>query len=116
MPVHRHLPDITNGGNKCSLLVNPQNLKGTLRLYGAHHAGPNAAYPRSKAALDVMNQAFAQFSKRSVNKDNLLQNTLNSKDQWLARPPPIGKNLLGDSTVPAYQKVEGAAFLQGYSC
>ena len=120
MPDHPAMPVITNAGNNCSLFENPQNLHGILRRFSMKNAP--ADQPRGSdgkktdpwLSSDIMNHALADFGKRSNQKDTLLQNMLNAKTQWLARPPAYGMNLLGDSTLPAYRKIDGADWLEGY--
>ena len=38
MPVHPDMPDISNGGNNCSLFVNEMNPTGLRRRFGAEWA------------------------------------------------------------------------------
>ena len=115
MPEHSFMPVITNDGNNCSLFVNPQNPEGELRSWSARFAAPGQPNPKTpRLDADFMCHAFANYAKRSEQKDKYLQRLIDGKDQYLGRPPVYGRNLLGDSTCSAYRKIEGADFLMGY--
>ena len=96
MPEHRHMPVITDNGNKCSLFVNAQNKNGRLRTWAACYAGRDQQ-PKGMPYLDadVMNHAYANFKARSLSSDNYLQNMIDGKDQWLGRPPSVRKEPVG---------------------
>ena len=115
MPDSPYMPVISDDGTQCSLFAHTKNLSGRMRKWSADYA-VRGQTRRNDPWLDadVMNDAFAEYARRSLGKDNFLAGIITDKDQYLARPPEFGRNLLGDSTLPAYAKIEGADFLEGY--
>ena len=115
MPDSPFMPVISKDGTQCSLFVHTKNLEGRMRKFTSDCAVQGQP-KRGEAWLDadVINDAFADYAKRSRGKDNFLEGMLTAKDQYLFRPPAYGRNLQGDSTCSAYAEIDGADFMQGY--